>query len=180
VENSGTGVFVWEGQLELFGGWVANNTQPGVGARQCLADDNHSSFDDRQGRGAGDCVFRTGFSAGHVIQDVESSNSYRFITSVLEDNTPPPDQGALNDWAGAGGVALAVMGCKVHSTAHPAGEIVFLRGHGGPAPFVGCDFGDTGPGAPTLPMKITAEEPSQASVLIAQSRFNHLGTTVPL
>ena len=175
VENSGTGIFVWDGQLELFGGWFANNTQPPPGADQSTADDNHSSNGDPYGRGGGDIVFRSGYSAGHVIQDVTSVNSFRFLTSFYEDQIEGrenlPDTGEKNDWASNLAVSLAVVGCDIQRTANPKGEVVFLRGNGGPVSFLGCNFG----GNHGVAQKIVAAEQSSASVVVAQSQFNHTG-----
>ena len=176
VENSGTGIFVWDGQLELFGGWFANNIQQPPGADQSTADDNHSSNGDPYGRGGGDIVFRSGYSAGHVIQDVTSVNSFRFLTSFYEDAKQQgqenlPDTGENNDWASNLAVSMAVVGCDIQSTAHPKGEVVFLRGNGGPISFLGCNFG----GDHGIAQKIVAAEQSSASVVVAQSQFNHTG-----
>ncbi len=174
IRNSGTGIFVRDGQLQLFSGEFRDNIQPGPGPEQSLADDNQASNGDPAGRGGGDIVLRSGYGAGHVIQDVTSNGSYRFLSSFLEDQDSSPHSGVNNVWQGDFPLALAIMGCHIETNAHPAGEAVFIQGNGGPVSFVGCEFGV--PSEPK-PLVIAAGRGTYAAITVVKSRFNH--TTEP-
>lgn len=169
IDRCGTGVFVLRGQLQIFGGLFTNNVQPGPGRGQSLADDNHSSAGDPAGRGGGDFVLRSLYYAGHVIQDVRSRGSYRFLTSFVEDPGSSPHTGRAADWQSDETAALAVVHCDLARSLHPRGESIFLRGSGGPLAIVDTSLG----AADDPPQRVLAGTWTQASVAILRSRFNH-------
>lgn len=171
VRRCGTGVFVEDGQLQLFGGSFEDNVQPGPGPGQSLADDNHASQGGPGGIGGGDFIFRTGYAAGHIIQGVHSRGSYRFLGSYLEDQDSRPHQGKNAAWQGDQTVIVAVVDCAIHSVRHAQGQAVLLLGAGGPLLLLRCQLGD--PGA--APLHVAAGGYTQGSVVLFGCRFNHPG-----
>jgi hypothetical protein len=188
IDNCGTGVYANAGQIEVFGGTFSNNIQPAQDGNQCMAYDNFGSDTHSAGwptggfwatgQGGGDFVFRIPFGGGHVIQDVTSTGSYRFITGYLEDGTNFPSgslypSGVNAQWQGDSIVCVAVVGCSVLTTAHPAGEVVFVRDNGGPWAFNKCNFGGTSGTA----QKIVVGQWTQGSVFVTNCKFNHSSGT---
>jgi len=176
IRNCGTGVFVNSGQIEVFGGTFENNVQPPQGPNQCMRDDNHGAdefggaYNYATGQGGGDFVFQIPFGGGHVIQNITSTGSYHFITGFLADYASEPPSGLNAHWQNDSIIAVAVVGCNILSTAHPSGDVVFLRGNGGPIGFYDCNFGGTDS---TKPQKLVAGQWTQGSIFVANSKFNH-------
>jgi hypothetical protein len=147
VDRCGTGVFVRGGALTVVGGTFSNN-------RQTRARNNLSE--------GGDFVYRTTYTAGHLIQGIRSSGSYRFYTSFYE---------GQDDLQHDFPVAIAIVGCEV-SSLHPdntTGDAIYSRGSGGPISLAGCTFGQ--PGGP--PLVVRQGQWTQGSIVISDCKFNH-------
>lgn len=147
IDRSGTGIFNRAGQLVVVGGRFSNN-------KQATPLNNPS--------GGGDFVFRSGNSGGHLIQDIVSTGSYRFYTSFYEGQA---------DLQSDFGIAIAIVGCEVHSLdpSNTAGDAILSRGSGGPLAIAGCTFGE--PGGP--PQKVAQGQWTQGSIVLSDCKFNH-------